>query len=126
MFRGYKSALIGQVPYTVVLMSTFELLERVNDSANAKFNRRDGLPFLYKLAIRFGPSTFALLFAQALCYPFDTVKRRMQLNGAKGHKNIYKGDYDCFTKILKDEGAVKGLYAGFSVNLVRCLPAAIL
>ena len=50
----------------------------------------------------------------------------MQLNGAKGHKNLYKNDLDCFRKIIKEEGGVRGLYVGFSVNLARCLPMAVI
>lgn len=126
VFRGYQSALLGQVPYTAVLLTTFELLEQTTNSLDTKFSRRDGVPVYYKMAVRFGSSTLALLLAQTLCYPFDTVKRRMQLNGAKGHKNLYRNDLDCFRKIISEEGGVRGLYAGFSVNLVRCLPMAVI
>eukprot|EP00347_Sterkiella_histriomuscorum_P019218 403342489 len=127
IFRGYQSALVGQVPYTIILMSTFEALEKFNQSEATKFNsKKDNTAFIYKLFNRFGASTLSLILAQTLCYPFDTVKRRMQLNGSIGHKNIYKNDFDCFRRVVKDEGIVKGLYSGFSVNLVRCFPLVII
>ncbi len=64
--------------------------------------------------------------AQAVCYPLDTVKRRMQLNGAPGYKNLYKNDIHCLQKVLKDEGLRRGLYAGWSLNLAKNLPLTLL
>jgi len=32
-----------------------------------------------------------------LVYPLDTAKRCMQLNGARGHHNFYKGSMDCMS-----------------------------
>lgn len=108
-------------------MSAFEAFEKLNNSQETKFKaKKDDTALIYKLFNRFGASTLSLLIAQAVCYPFDTVKRRMQLNGSIGHKNIYRNDFDCFKKVLKDEGAIKGLYAGFSVNLVRCIPLTLI
>ena len=66
-----------------------------------------------------------MTIAQTVCYPLDTVKRRMQLNGAMGHKNLYRNDWHCLSKILKEEG-VKGLYSGFTVNLVRSVPMVLI
>lgn len=42
---------------------------------------------------RFGASIASITLAQTICYPLDTTKRRMQLNGSFGHKNIYKNDW---------------------------------
>lgn len=50
----------------------------------------------------------------------------MQLNGSQGYKNVYKSDLHCLQTILKKEGVRTGLYAGWSVNLVRCLPATLI
>ena len=61
-----------------------------------------------------------------MCYPLDTVKRRMQLNGALGHKNIYRNDWNCLNKIWKEEGLVKGFYSGFSVSLMKNVPLVFL
>ena len=46
-------------------------------------------------------------------YPFTLVKTRLQIQ--KGNE-IYKGTWDAFRKIVKNEG-FKGLYKGFWVNL---------
>ncbi len=76
-------------------MSSFEGFNYLLNSSDTSFNKRDDHFFLYKFLVRFGSSTLSLLLAQAICYPLDTVKRRMQLNGAQGHKNLYKNDWHC-------------------------------
>lgn len=49
----------------------------------------------------------------------------MQLNGAAGHKNLYKNDWQCLAKVWREEG-YRGFYSGFSVNLVRCIPLTLI
>jgi hypothetical protein len=44
-------------------------------------------------------------------YPLDTVKRCLQMNGAVGHHDKYKGTIDCMTQIVK-QGGPKALYRG--------------
>ena len=77
LFRGFQSALIAQVPYSIVLFGSFETFNYLIDSKHAAFAKRDDHSFVYKFLTRFGASTLSLLLAQALCYPLDTVKRRM-------------------------------------------------
>jgi hypothetical protein len=38
MFKGYPSAIISQVPYTVVLLSTFEGLKIIADQENTSYS----------------------------------------------------------------------------------------
>lgn len=52
-------------------------------------------------------------------YPFDTVRRRMMLQSEKPvAERIYKGSFDCFVKVFKNEGA-KGMYKGMVPELFR-------
>lgn len=104
LYCGLPSALAAQVPYTVVLLGSFEAFSSLTDSANTHFTKRDGRSFFEKYLTRFGAGIASLILAQTLVYPLDTVKRRMQLNGATGHKNIYRSDLQCFQHILKEEG----------------------
>jgi hypothetical protein len=105
-------------------MASFELFTALLDSPSATFNKRDDHFFLYKYITRFGASTFSLLIASALCYPLDTVKRRMQVNGSLGFKNLYKNDLHCLQTIVKKEG-MKQLYAGWSINMAKCIPLTL-
>lgn len=51
-------------------------------------------------------------------YPIDLVKTRMQ---AQKHKSLYDNSFDCFKKIVKNEG-FKGLYSGLGAQLVGVAP----
>lgn len=51
-------------------------------------------------------------------YPIDLVKTRMQ---AQKHKALYDNSFDCFKKIIKNEG-FKGLYSGLGAQLVGVAP----
>ncbi|CUM65021.1 uncharacterized protein PRCAT00002640001 [Priceomyces carsonii] len=51
-------------------------------------------------------------------YPIDLVKTRMQ---AQRHKAAYKNSFDCFKKIIKNEG-LKGLYSGLVAQLIGVAP----
>ena len=85
------------------------------------------MPFAEKFLYRFGAGTLSLLIAQTIMYPFDTVKRCLQLNGSLGHKTLYKGGIlECFSTLAKTQGLFKGLYAGFLLNMVRCAPLCVL
>ncbi|KAL7665329.1 EF-hand domain-containing protein [[Candida] zeylanoides] len=51
-------------------------------------------------------------------YPIDLVKTRMQ---AQRHKAVYANSFDCFRKIIANEG-LKGLYSGLGAQLVGVAP----
>ena len=59
-----------------------------------------------------------------ICYPIDTIKRRMMMQGDKTIV-LYKSGFHCFISIIKHEGP-KGLYHGLSVNLFRGIFGALL
>jgi solute carrier family 25 (adenine nucleotide translocator) protein 4/5/6/31 len=59
-----------------------------------------------------------------LCYPIDTMKRRLMVQG-QGNERVYSGIFDCFSKILREEGT-RGLFAGLSVNIFRGVFGAVM
>lgn len=81
-----------------------------------------------------GPSALGLLFASVaskmaaslLTYPHETIRARLQDDrgspGSGGAGPRFKGVIDCTLQTWRGEG-IRGLYAGFSVSLVRALPA---
>mmetsp|Transcript_7252 Transcript_7252/g.8789 ORF Transcript_7252/g.8789 Transcript_7252/m.8789 type:complete len:311 (-) Transcript_7252:85-1017(-) len=64
--------------------------------------------------------------ASGLCaYPFDTVRRRLQMQSEKpANERLYKGTLDCMGKILKEEG-ISGMYKGALANIFRGVGASL-
>jgi solute carrier family 25 (mitochondrial adenine nucleotide translocator), member 4/5/6/31 len=54
-------------------------------------------------------------------YLIDTVRRRMMMTS--GEKVKYKSSLDCFSQILKNEGA-KSLFKGAGANILRAVAGA--
>ena len=62
---------------------------------------------------------------QALAYPADTVRRRIQLSGSVGQRTAYRGYWDCVRRMAREEGALS-FYRGLGVNCLKVAPAAAL
>jgi hypothetical protein len=79
MYKGYLPAVFSQVPYTVIMLGTFEYLESntLKQNQDLRFNKNDEYPFAIKFVQRFGAATASLLIASSLLYPFDTIKRQI-------------------------------------------------
>ncbi len=64
------------------------------------------------------------LSVQAVAYPADTVRRRMQLNGSVGQQQIiYTGYLDCVRSMAQTEG-LRSFYRGFTVSCIKTAPSA--
>ena len=58
-------------------------------------------------------------------YPFDTIRRRLQMQSELPKAEwMYSGTVDCFKKILKDEGT-GALFKGAGANALRTVGSAI-
>jgi solute carrier family 25 oxoglutarate transporter 11 len=69
-------------------------------------------------------SAIAGFFASFFSLPFDFVKTRLQKQTKAPDGSMpYKGMFDCFTKVAKDEGLLR-FYRGFGTYYVRIAPHA--
>merc|ERR1712216_718979 len=77
------------------------------------------------IAAKFACAQTAALCAAYASYPFDTVRRRLQMQSEKPPEEwVYKGTMHCFNKILKDEG-FSALFKGASANALRTVGSAL-
>lgn len=54
--------------------------------------------------------------AATVCYPLDTVRRRMQMKG-----QVYSSQLDAFQSIWRQEG-FRGFYRGWAANTIKVAP----
>merc|ERR1712193_179050 len=60
-----------------------------------------------------------------VAYPFDTVRRRLQMQSDKPvEERIYKGTMDCMVKIMRDEGPA-GMFKRALANIFRGVGASL-
>ncbi len=65
----------------------------------------------------------AAVAAHCVTYPNDTVRRRMQLQGAGGAQVVYASALECLRGTVRT-GGVGALYAGMTVTVARSMPNA--
>lgn len=76
------------------------------------------------LSIFFVAQTTAITAGYA-SYPFDTVRRRLQMQSEKPpEERTYKGTGDCFSQIMKNEGG-KAFFKGAGANALRTVGSAM-
>ena len=110
-FKGFGPTLLSGAPYTGIQMTSYELLKRAGPDGG------DGV--LWQLTA----GAMSGLLAQTITYPGDTVRRRMQNNGAGGAARVYRNSLHCTREIWAKEGA-RGFFRGALTNTVRAVPGA--
>jgi solute carrier family 25 (adenine nucleotide translocator) protein 4/5/6/31 len=73
---------------------------------------------------RFCAAQFVSLAAGTICYPIDSVRRRLMMQAGTGEK-LYRNGAHAFRLIWTQEG-IRGFYRGIAPNLVRSVGAALL
>ena len=108
-YRGYSASLYGIVPYAGVSFCTFETLKRIFSCDNSTTKK-----FLAGLV--------AGACGQTAAYPFDVVRRRMQLDRVASHIPVYRSIKEALHDIYRTSG-IRGLYIGISINYMKVAPA---
>tara|TARA_Y100000591_G_C21810935_1_gene687844 strand:+ start:813 stop:1646 length:834 start_codon:yes stop_codon:yes gene_type:complete len=104
-FKGYGSTISSLTPFIALNFATFDFLKDnfVKNNEN-------------KTSTTLMLGGFSALFSQTLCYPLDTIRRRMQ-----NKEIVYKNGLDAGKKILKHEGFLS-FYKGLLPNILRMVP----
>lgn len=99
LYKGYDVAMAGAVIRAGMTLPLYDVVR--SDKVQAVMNSNG---MLSNFNAKIGVSLLSSLIMSFLIYPLDTAKRCMQLNGAKGHYNLYKGSVDCIQKIVAQGG----------------------
>ncbi|KAJ1085668.1 hypothetical protein NDU88_005794 [Pleurodeles waltl] len=109
LYRGFFPTILGVIPYAGLSFFTYETLKKLHSDRSG---RRHPNPVERLL---FGAC--AGLIGQSASYPLDVVRRRMQTAGVTGH--TYGTIVGTMKEIVREEGIVRGLYKGLSMNWVK-------
>ncbi|CAD7705013.1 unnamed protein product [Ostreobium quekettii] len=107
LYKGLSPTLIGIAPYAALNFACYDLFKHwFYGGSNSKQH------VVSNLAIGAVSGTVAA----TVCYPLDTIRRRMQMQG-----QMYKGQLNAFVTIWQKEG-MRGFYRGWSANTLKVVP----
>lgn len=117
LYNGFGASVTGVVAYRGVQLGCFDVINSMN-------------PYAKDLGIKgivagFSCGMAGLIASLPLSYPFDTVRRRQQMESDKpAAERRYGSMVKAISVILKEEG-LGGLYKGVAANIVRGAGAAM-
>jgi len=117
LWNGFGVSVVGIVGYRGIQLGTFDTIAGLNPYKTDKG--------ILGAASTFAAAQTAITFGAGATYPFDTIRRRLQMQSEKPvEEQLYKGTMDCFTKIAKEEG-MGAMYKGFVANIFRSIGGAL-
>jgi len=118
LYNGIGVSIVGIIPYRGAYFGLFDTLSGYNPWQKSENN-------VLRASSKFGCAQVSAIAAGYASYPFDTIRRRLQMQSEKPRDQwVYKGTIDCFNKILKDEG-MAALFKGAGANVLRTVGAAL-
>jgi len=118
LYNGVGVSVVGIIPYRGVYFGLFDTLSGYNPYQKSENG-------LLRATSKFGCAQFSAIAAGYASYPFDTVRRRLQMQSEKPVDQwVYAGTADCFKKIIANEGA-SALFKGAGANALRTVGAAL-
>merc|ERR1712084_66878 len=118
LYAGFGVSLAGIIPYRGFQLGAFDTLVGLNPYKNDTG--------MLGVVTTFASAQTAIIAGATISYPFDTVRRRLQMQAEKPpEEHIYKGTFDCLKKIAAEEGVAAGVYKGFVANAFRSVGAAL-
>ena len=117
LYNGFGVSVIGIIPFRGTYFGVNDTLVSINP-----YQKEKGI---VGLGSKFICAQTAALCAAYASYPFDTVRRRLQMQSEKPQAEwVYKGTMDCFGKISAEEG-VGALFKGAGANALRTVGSAL-
>ena len=118
LYNGFGVSVMGIIPYRGVYFGLFDTINELNP-----FRESDNT--IMRLASTFAGAQVTAISAGYASYPFDTVRRRLQMQSNKPKEEwIYEGTLDCFQKIAANEG-MGAFFKGAGANALRTVGSAL-
>merc|ERR1712129_659581 len=118
LYTGFGVSVVGIVGYRGLQLGTFDTITGLNP-----YKKDKGV---LGAVTTFAAAQTAITIGAAATYPFDTVRRRLQMQSEKPvEEHLYKGTSHCFKTIAAEEGMTAGLYKGFMANVLRSVGGAL-
>ncbi|KAJ9462061.1 hypothetical protein DIPPA_22096 [Diplonema papillatum] len=117
LYNGFGVSVVGIIPYRGTYFGVFDTLKTQNP-----YQKDMGVAGFFS---KFACAQTAAITAGYTSYPFDTIRRRLQMQSEKPKEEwMYKNSVDCFNKILANEG-VGAMFKGAGANVLRTVGAAL-
>lgn len=126
LYKGWVPSVIGVVPYVGLNFAVYETLK---DWSVKHYELRSDMELTNWFRLALG--SLAGTCGQTVAYPFDVVRRRLQVSGWAGSATLhsdhgaairYRGMIDCFRRTIEEEG-VRALFKGLLPNYVKVIPS---
>merc|ERR1711977_476527 len=119
LYNGFGVSVVGIIPFRGTYFGVNDTLVGMIPPALKNDHGIKGI------AVKFGCAQTAALCAAYASYPFDTVRRRLQMQSEKPPEEwVYKGTMNCFTKVMAEEG-FGALFKGAGANALRTVGSAL-
>uniref|UniRef100_A0A7S2BX69 ADP/ATP translocase n=1 Tax=Haptolina brevifila TaxID=156173 RepID=A0A7S2BX69_9EUKA len=117
LYQGYAVSVIGIIAYRAPYFGLFDTFNSLNPLAAGKHSGVGG--YLLCVFASFCIAQLTSAIAAVVSYPFDTVRRRLQMEASVDKEDrLYHGMCHCAAVIVRVEGFA-ALYKGFLANLFR-------
>ncbi|GJQ11807.1 hypothetical protein GpartN1_g3598.t1 [Galdieria partita] len=112
LYSGVGISVFGVMPYIATAFITYDLLKT--------FVPEEDKVWMHIHISKLSLSAATGVIAQTITYPFDTVRRRMQMNSRSGLKK-YNNILDCILSMWRNEG-FRSFYRGTMINMMKTIP----
>jgi solute carrier family 25 (adenine nucleotide translocator) protein 4/5/6/31 len=117
LYNGFGVSVVGIIPYRGVYFGMFDTLKEKNPWKKERN--------LIGTASKFAIAQVTAITAGYASYPFDTVRRRLQMQSNKPREKwVYAGTADCFKQVLAKEG-ITAFFKGAGANALRTVGSAL-
>lgn len=120
LYQGYGIAVWGSILHRLLYLGGYDGIK----TEYSRYKEDKGITMTF--GERFLIAQSVSLLAGTICYPIDSVRRRLMMQvGIPLDLRLYRGSIHCFRLIWRNEG-LRGFYLGLAPNLVRSIGGAIM